>query len=115
MAKVRVDVLLKDGTDETAFINDVTNNDEVDLNNRLPSSPTLVVLDVEESYFDTLRSHSSVVSVEVEPVAHSPLTYPDKPSKYTVISKAIVVLVLVVQVFVETTIFHINIILILIL
>ncbi len=89
MAKLEVDVLLKDGTDETAFINDVTSNDEVDLNNRLPSSPTLVVLDVEESYFDTLRSHSSVVSVEVEPVAHSPLTYPDKPSKYTVTNKAI--------------------------
>ena len=31
MAKVQVDVLLKDGTDETAFINDVTSNDEVDL------------------------------------------------------------------------------------
>ena len=89
MAKVRVDVLLVDGTDETAFINDVTSNDEVDLNNRLPSSSTLVVLDVEESYFDTLRSHSSVVSVEVEPVAKAPLTYPDKPSLYSSTGKAI--------------------------
>ena len=89
MAKVNVDVLLKDGTDETTFINDVTSNSEVDLVNRLPNSPTLVILDVEESYFDTLRSHSSVVNVEVEPVAHSPLTYPDKPSKYTVTNKAI--------------------------
>ena len=47
MAKVKVDVLLKDGTDEVAFINDVTSNVEVDLRNRLPSSPTLVILDVE--------------------------------------------------------------------
>ena len=31
MAKVEVDVLLKDGTDESTFINDVTSNDEVDL------------------------------------------------------------------------------------
>ena len=83
MAKVKVDVLLKDGTDEVAFINDVTSNDEVDLRNRLPSSPTLVILDVEESYFNTLESHSSVVSVQVEERAHSPVTYPSKPSMYT--------------------------------
>ena len=89
MAKVRADVLLKDGTDEVAFINDVTSNSEVDLNDRLPSSPTLVVLDVEESYFDTLESHSSVVSVQVEPVAQSPVTYPDKPSKYTIADKSV--------------------------
>ena len=89
MAKVQVDVLLKDGTDETAFINDVTSNDEVDLYNRLPSSPTLLVLDVEESYFDTLRSHSSVVSVEVEPVIQAPLAYPDKPSLYTAADKSV--------------------------
>ena len=89
MAKVRADVLLKDGTDEVAFINDVTSNSEVDLNDRLPSSPTLVVLDVEESYFDTLESHSSVVSVQVEPVSQSPVTYPDKPSKYTLSNKTV--------------------------
>ena len=89
MAKIRADVLLKDGTDEVAFINDVTSNSEVDLNDRLPSSPTLVVLDVEESYFDTLESHSSVVSVQVEPVAQSPVTYPDKPSKYILSDKSV--------------------------
>ena len=33
MAKVITDVLLKDGTDETTFVNDVTSNDEVELNN----------------------------------------------------------------------------------
>ena len=89
MAKVKADVLLKDGTDETTFINDVTSNTEVDLNDRLPSSPTLVILNVEESYFDTLRSHSSVVSVEVEEPAQSPVTYPSKPSKYTLSSKSV--------------------------
>ena len=31
MAKIKADVLLKDGTDEVAFINDVTSNSEVDL------------------------------------------------------------------------------------
>ena len=89
MAKVKVDVLLKDGTDEVAFINDVTSNVEVDLRNRLPSSPTLVILDVEESYFNTLESHSSVVSVQVEERAHSPVTYPSKPSMYTIADKSV--------------------------
>mgnify|MGYP003145329575 FL=1 len=89
MAKVNVDVLLKDGTDETAFINDVTSNSEVDLVNRLPNSPTLLVLDVEESYFDTLRSHSSVVNVEVEERIESSVTYPSRPSKYTLSNKSI--------------------------
>ena len=89
MAKVNVDVLLKDGTDETTFINDVTSNSEVDLVNRLPNSPTLVILDVEESYFGTLRSHSSVVSVEVEAVAQAPVTYPSKPSLYTSSGKSV--------------------------
>ena len=89
MAKVKVDVLLKDGTDEVAFINDVTSNVEVDLRNRLPSSPTLVILDVEESYFNTLESHSSVVSVQVEARADSPVTYPSKPSMYTIADKSV--------------------------
>ena len=35
MAKVITDVLLKDGVDETTFINDVTSNDEVDLKDRV--------------------------------------------------------------------------------
>ena len=83
MAKVEVDVLLKDGTDEVTFINDVTSNTEVDLKNRLPNSPTLVILNVEESYINTLESHSSVVSVEVELPVNPPLTYPDIPTKYT--------------------------------
>ena len=83
MAKVEVDVLLKDGTDESTFINDVTSNTEVDLKNRLPNTPTLVILDVDESYINTLKSHSSVVSVEVEEQADSPLVYPSIPARYT--------------------------------
>ena len=67
MAKLEVDVLLKDGTDESTFINDVTSNTEVDLKNRLPNSPTLVVLDVEESYINTLENNFSG-------------TIPDEPS-----------------------------------
>ena len=31
MAKLITEVLLKDGTDETVFVNDVTSNDEVEL------------------------------------------------------------------------------------
>ena len=89
MAKVIVDVLLKEGTDETTFINDVTSHSEVDLKNRLPNTPTLVVLNVEESYHDTLRSHSSVASVQTEMPTEKPLTYPSMPSKYTLANKAI--------------------------
>ena len=33
MAKLITEVLLKDGTDETVFVNDVTSNDEVELKN----------------------------------------------------------------------------------
>ena len=90
MAKVVTDVLLKDGTDETAFINDVTSNTEVDLKNRLPNTPTLVVLLVEESYLDTLRSHSSVESAQVDDKPTPPtVTYPSIPSKYTLSNKTL--------------------------
>ena len=47
MAKIITDVLLKDGTDETTFINDVTSNDEVDLKDRVTSLNNMVVLSVE--------------------------------------------------------------------
>ena len=56
MAKFITDVLLKDGTDETTFINDVTSNDEVDLKDRVTSINNMVVLSVEENYLDTLKS-----------------------------------------------------------
>tara|TARA_Y100001970_G_scaffold83809_1_gene105891 strand:+ start:479 stop:2353 length:1875 start_codon:yes stop_codon:yes gene_type:complete len=89
MAKVITDITLKDGTDEAAFITDVTSNSEVDLKNRMPNTPTIVVLKVEESYLDTLRSHSSVLNVEVPPPTKSIVTYPSIPSKYTVTGRRV--------------------------
>mgnify|MGYP005742088847 CR=1 FL=1 len=84
MAKVVTNITLKDGTDETTFINDVTSNTEVELKNRLPNTPTIVVLKVEESYLDTLKGHASVVNVEVPPPIESTVSYPSVPTKYTV-------------------------------
>ena len=89
MAKVITDITLKDGTDEAAFITDVTSNSEVDLKNRMPNTPTIVVLKVEESYLDTLRSHSSVLKVEVPPPTKPIVTYPSIPSKYTVTGRRV--------------------------
>ena len=89
MAKVVVDVLLKDGTDETTFINDVTSNTEVDLRDRVDSLSNMLVLNVEESYISTLKSHSSVLDAQAEEPAYSTVTYPSKPSKYTIANKSI--------------------------
>ena len=65
MAKIAVDVLLVDGTNEETFISSFDDIPEVELKNRLPNSPTLLVLKVEESYISTLESDSRVVSVEI--------------------------------------------------
>ena len=43
MAKLITDVVLKDGTDETVFINDVTSNENVDLVDRVSSLNNMVV------------------------------------------------------------------------
>jgi len=89
MAKFKTTVLLKDGTDEASFISSFDSVSEVDLINRLPNSPTLVILNVEESYLDTIKSNSSVESADIDEPAHSPVTYPSKPSKYTLSGKSI--------------------------
>ena len=89
MAKVVTNITLKDGTDETTFINDVTSNTEVELKNRLPNTPTIVVLKVEESYLDTLKGHASVVNVEVPPPIEQTVTYPSVPTKYTVTGRRV--------------------------
>ncbi len=89
MAKVVTNITLKDGTNETTFINDVTSNTEVELKNRLPNTPTIVVLKVEESYLDTLKGHASVVNVEVPPPIESTVTYPSVPAKYTVTGRRV--------------------------
>jgi len=59
-----VDVVLKKGTDEAAFISSFDSIPEVELKNRISHIPTLVTFRVKYSYIDTLESHSSVVSVE---------------------------------------------------
>ncbi len=89
MAKVVVDVLLKDGVDETTFINDVTSNTEVDLKDRVESLSNMVVLNVEESYISTLNNHTSVKEAQAEEPAYPTVTYPSKPSKYTLSDKSI--------------------------
>ncbi len=80
---------MEDGTDEASFITDVTSNAEVELKNRLPNTPTIVVFKVEESYIDTLKGHTSVVDVEVPPPIQPTITYPSIPSKYTVTGKKV--------------------------
>ena len=55
MAKVITDVLLKDGVDETTFINDVTSNDEVDLKDSLSVTLYLVLSLSVVSYFFSLN------------------------------------------------------------
>ena len=79
MAKVTVDVQLKDGIDQTIFLNDVTSNTEVDLKNGLDSLPNLVILNVEESYINTLKNHSSVLDATQTPVPKE-LMFPTPPS-----------------------------------
>ena len=89
MAKLITDVVLKDGTDETTFINDVTSNENVDLLNRVSSLNNMVVLNVEENYLDTLRSHTSVLSANTSNDITEPVVYPSTPSKYTIANKSI--------------------------
>ena len=89
MAKFITDVVLKDGTDETTFINDVTSNENVDLLDQVSSLNNMVVLSVEENYLDTLKSHSSVVSAEFFEDSPAPVTYPSTPSTYTLSNKSI--------------------------
>ena len=72
MAKIAVDITLVNGTDEDAFINSFDSIPEVTLKNKLPNSPTLLVLKVEESYIDTLKSDSRIVSVDIVRPAFSP-------------------------------------------
>ena len=89
MAKLTTDVVLKDGTDETTFINDVTSNENVDLVDRVSSLNNMVVLSVEENYLDTLKSHSSVLSADTFESIADPVTYPSIPSTYTLSNKSI--------------------------
>ena len=66
MAKVLVDVVLNDGEDSTAFGNSFSSNENVEVRNPMVSSPNLIGVNVEESYFDTFKSDSRIKSVDKE-------------------------------------------------
>ena len=78
MAKVLVDVVLKDGEDSTAFSDSFSSNTNVELKNPMVSIPSLVVMRVEESYFDTFKSDSRIKTAERpdQAVMCSPATIP---------------------------------------
>ena len=60
MAKVLVDVVLKDGEDSTEFSDSFSSNTNVELKNPMVSIPSLVVMKVEESYFDTFKQEAEI-------------------------------------------------------
>ena len=60
MAKITVDVVLNDGEDSTAFGDSFSSNDNVDVRNPMVSNPSLIGVNVEESYFDTFKSDSRI-------------------------------------------------------
>jgi len=60
MAKITVDVVLNDGEDSTTFGDSFSSNDNVDVRNPMVSNPSLIGLNVEESYFDTFKLDSRI-------------------------------------------------------
>ena len=66
MAKVLVDVVLNDGEDSTVFGDSFSSNENVEVRNPMVSSPNLIGVNVEESYFDTFKSDSRIKSVDKE-------------------------------------------------
>ena len=64
MATLLVNVKLKDGVDQNSFVIEFDSVSEVTVKDLLPNIPTLVVLNVEDSYLSTLQSHSSVKVAE---------------------------------------------------
>ena len=64
MAKVLVDVVLNDGEDSTVFGDSFSSNENVEVRNPMVSSPNLIGVNVEESYFDTFKSDSRIKSAE---------------------------------------------------
>ena len=89
MAKLVVEVKIKDGVDEASFISEFDNIDEVSVKNTIPDIPTLLVMYIEESYLSTFQSHSSVVHAEHMPPAYPAITYPNIPSKFTLSNKTV--------------------------
>ena len=89
MAKLIVEVKIKDGVDESSFISEFDNIDEVSVKNTIPDIPTLLVMNIEESYLSTFQSHPSVVHAEHLPPAFPAITYPNLPSKFTISNKTV--------------------------
>ena len=90
MAKVIVDVVLKDGVNQDTFVSSFDNISDVELDNKLESIPTLVSLNVERSYLPTLESNPSVKSVsDPDALISAPVTYPSEPSNFTLTNKTI--------------------------
>jgi len=69
MAKVLLDVILVEGTNKEEFIDSFNADTEADWWNKLGSMPTLIVMNVEEDYIETFRSHSSVIQATEIPEA----------------------------------------------
>jgi len=63
MAKVTLDVVLKDGEDSTVFGNSFASNSDVEVRNPMVSNPTLIGMNVEESYLNTFKSDSRIATV----------------------------------------------------
>jgi len=64
MAKVLVDVELKSGEDSVSFSDSFSSNTNVELKNPMVSIPSLLVMRVEESYFDTFKADSRIKTAE---------------------------------------------------
>jgi len=64
MAKVALDVVLKDGEDSTAFGNSFSSNADVEVKNPMVAIPSLITMKVEESYIDTFKSDSRIKAVD---------------------------------------------------
>ena len=76
MAKVAVDVVLKDGEDSTAFGNSFSSNSDVEVKNPMDAIPTLITLNVEESYIDTIKADSRVLAANRDLPTLEPGTVP---------------------------------------
>ena len=76
MAKVLLDVILVEGTDKQEFVDSFNADTEADWWNMLGSMPTLLVMNVEEDYIETFRSHSSVVQATEIPESFEASTPP---------------------------------------
>ena len=76
MAKVLLDVILVEGTDKQEFVDSFNADTEADWWNMLGSMPNLIVMNVEEDYIETFRSHSSVIQATEIPEALEASTAP---------------------------------------